>query len=128
MNQASFINVDLELSSEKGLSIIAEELKDKIFLLQDEFDGLSYKLAFECSLTEQEPEPVIETLIGLLDSLSTQSKALVKSCSSKIMDIGYDSGEEGVLVNNIPCALLQRITEYEIDLNITVYPVDKDGK
>lgn len=128
MIKTSFINVDLELLSNENLLPIAEELKGKVFLLTNEYIDSEYNLAFECSTNEEEPLPVIEKFITILNSLSPKSKKLLKTCSKRIFDIGYDSGEDGFISNSIPCSLLSEIVDLGFELKITVYQLDKgDG-
>ena len=126
MIKTSFINVDLELHSEEALLTIVEELKGKIIILTNDYIGSEYNLVFECSVNNNDPVPVIEKFINLLNSLSKKSKILLNKCSRKIFDIGYDSGEEGFISNCIPCSLLSKIVDLGFEMKITVYQLDKN--
>lgn len=118
----------MELSSKEDLSKIALELKGKIYPLQNDVEKEIYYLAFECSLNEDEPKQVIEEFIELLNSLTGVSKKLLANCHQKVLDIGYESGEEGAITNTLSNALLTRVVEYGFDINVTLYPVDKSDE
>ena len=128
MVQTSFINVDIELSSIEDLSIIAKELEGQIFLLQNEFEDDIYRLSFECSLSDETASSVIERFLSLLDSLTAEQKMLIANCSSRILDIGYESGDKAITTNLLPASLLRRLSEYEINLVITLYPLDQENE
>ncbi|WP_444924459.1 hypothetical protein ACJJH9_04510 [Microbulbifer sp. DLAB2-AF] len=124
MTQTSFINVDLELFSVEDLSSIGRELKEKIYPLTDQFVDGEYNLAFECSMNSDNPADVLEVFIQLLDSLSSESKALVSRCSRRIFDIGYDSGDEGHVTNLLSQDLLRNVVELGFDIKFTLYALD----
>ena len=127
MIKTSFINVDLELSSVESLASLAEELYGKIFVLQNGFVGAEYQLAFECLIDEAEASSVFEVFLTLIESLSSDSKDKISRCSSRVLDIGYESGEDGIVTNLLSGALLAQVAGYGFGINITVYPIDKTG-
>lgn len=128
MEPTSFINVDLELSSKENLAGIENELGKRVFVLQSGFESGDYILNFECSLNETDAVVVIEELLSLIESLSSESKLKLAACHKRVLDIGYDSGTEGVAYNNIPLAMLNRVIANGFDLGISVYPIDNSNE
>ncbi len=125
MTRTSFINVDLELSSVESLASLAEELSEKIFILKNEFFESEYQLAFECTLNASEASSVFDTFLKLVDSLSKISKEKLSRCHGRVLDIGYESGEEGFVANMLSSNMLGQVAGYGFSINITVYPLDK---
>ncbi|AUM14731.1 hypothetical protein [Ketobacter alkanivorans] len=128
MIRTSFINVDLELYSKEDLSSIASELKGRIYPLTNEYVDDVYNLAFECSMNDQEPSVVLEKFLALLDQLSDESALLLASCDKKMFDIGYDSGDDGFVSNNISNELLRKVTALGFDIKVTVYPISESDE
>lgn len=125
MIKTSFINVDLELSSLESLAPLADELDGKVFVLQNGVVDSEYQLAFECLMDGSEADAVCNAFIELIGSLSSASKDILSRCNSRVLDIGFDSGEDCIVTNLISGKLLVQIASYGFDIKITVYPVDK---
>ncbi len=122
METPNFINVDLELSSENDLSLIASELKDRIFILDEGFSGSEFSLRFECSLNETQPEPVLKEFIKLIRTLSNEAMALLGSTTQKIVDIGFDSGNQYQFTTRISNTVLSELSSLGFEIVITIYP------
>ncbi len=123
METPNFINVDLELSSENDLSLIANELKGRIFILDEGFSGSEFSLRFECSLNETQPEPVLKEFIKLIRTLSNEAMALLGSTTQKIVDIGFDSGNQYQFATRISNTLLNELSSLGFEIVITIYPI-----
>ena len=124
MIKTSFINVDLELFSKESLAPLAEELHGRIFILQNGIIDEMYQLAFECLFDGTDAGSVLESFLMLIESLSEASKDKLSKCSSRVLDIGYESGEVGIITNTLSATLLSQVAGFGFDINITVYPVD----
>ncbi len=123
METANFINVDLELSSDNDLSLIASELKGRVFILDEGFTGSEFSLRFECSLNETQPEPVLKEFIKLIRTLSDEAMALLGSTTQKIVDIGFDSGNQYQFTTRISNAVLNELSSLGFEIVITIYPI-----
>ena len=128
MNPTTFINVDLELSSKRDLAPLQEELRDRVFVLASGKETDYYVLNFECMSGADSPAEVIEKFVKLLESLSKESLADLKNCFKKTVDIGYESGTDGVIYNSIPADILLALNKFSLDLNISIYPTDDSLK
>jgi hypothetical protein len=125
MEKPNFINVDLELSSDKDLSLIATELKSHIFILEEGFNGSEFILRFECSLNKTKPEPVLKEFIRLIHALSAEATALLGSTTQKIFDVGFDSGHHHQFTASISNAVLHELSSLGFEMVITIYPTSE---
>lgn len=121
-----FINVDFELTSQHELSSLFYELKDKVDILTNEKIDNEYHLCFELRTLEESidgPEKLITSFVDLIDSLSDQSKKAISNCSKRVIDLGFNSGNEGWLYSSIPSQALKIISDSGFQLNISIYGI-----
>lgn len=108
----------------ESLASLAEELHGRIFVLQNGVVDEKYQLAFECLFDGADAMSVFDSFLILIESLSKASKEKLSRCNSRILDIGYESGEDGIITNTLSATLLSQVAGYGFDIKITVYPID----
>jgi hypothetical protein len=123
---ASFLNLDLELEASTDLAALAESFGGKVYVLYSgEVDGgfrLSIEPVIDGSLSG-DPVACTEYFLLLIEGLSSEHKALWRSCKSKTFDYGFDGGlEESPLHTNISPDHLARMANLGLELRITIYP------
>lgn len=127
---ASFLNLDLELESSSDLSPLADELVRRVFVLYCGPLRSGFKLAVEPVIDgslSSSPSACTEHFLSALESLSPQGAALLKGCTSRVFDYGFDGGlEENPIHTRLECNHLGRMVALGIDLQITTYPYRAD--
>ena len=126
MTPASFINLDLDLSSAVDLTDLATHLSTQAFILFHGETGTEYKLIAELLMDgglNQDALECTEHFLRLLGELPPALLGLWQQCTSRVFDYGFDGGlEHPPLHITLPSAALCRMAELGIDLRITVYP------
>ena len=123
---ASFLNLDLELESSWDLEALAEELALGVFVLYRGPESERFKLSMEPLIggsLNASPEACTEHFLNMLESLSSEGAAILKNCSSRVFDYGFDGGlEANPISTDLKSAHLARMVSLGIDLRITTYP------
>jgi len=125
MTPASFINLDLELSSAVDLTDLATHWSKQAFILFHGETGTEYKLVAELidSAMGEDALACTERFLRLISALPPALLGLWHQCSSRVFDYGFDGGlEDPPLQTTLSSAVLLRMAELGIDLRITVYP------
>jgi len=125
----SFINIDLELCAEDDLYLIAQEWGDQVMVLyygENKADKHGFQLIVECSCTIELPEAVLQAFLDLLKKLSPEAQQLLAQCDKKILDIGYDSGNDGrVITHPISNQILSELSQFGFYIHLTIYPLQE---
>jgi hypothetical protein len=124
----SYINTDLDLESPLDLAPLVAAFEEKGFFtahIRHDADGLWYA-SFEC-LDDGDnhaytPEKTISVLMDVIDSLGDEERRLWLTCATRVLDIGYECGDNPQrLVNDITNCTLSRIVAANALLRITLY-------
>ncbi len=119
-----YITTDLELKSNENLNQMVQELcaEDSPYLNQWVED--SYCVVVGGTGIEKAPEDDIEKFCERIEALSFASKRLWASCTIRILDIAFESGDEPKrLTYQLPAKLINRINNLKMGIAITIYPV-----
>nr|WP_295782066.1 hypothetical protein [Rhodoferax sp.] len=123
---ASFLNLDLELEASTDLAVIAESFGGRVYILYSGEVGGGFRLSIEPVIDGSlsgDPVACTEYFLLLIEGLSSEHKALWRSCTSKTFDYGFDGGlEESPLHTNIRPDHLARMANLGLELRITIYP------
>lgn len=131
--EISFINLDLELYSKKDLTLLHNELKDKAFILYNDFIEYKaekyYLLSLESNLDYDNInsidaiEKLTLDLCTLITSSSPKSRQLWDNCEEKIFNYGYESGLKPFPFSNQLSALaIKKIASLDGSVKVTIYP------
>ena len=125
MSAIQFLNIDLDIESDKDISLIVKEFGERLTVMRnDESEGI-FRASFETGYAEE--NAIIKEYVDLINNLSPEAKALWNRCLIRRFDIGYESGEE-------PNNYYSELSEKSINLLakvggsvvITIYPPDKN--
>lgn len=126
----TFINIDLELCAEEDLYLIAQEWGDQVMILyygENRADKHGFELIVECSCDVELPEAVLQTFLDLLKTLSPEAQQLLARCHKKVLDIGYDSGNDGrVITHPLSNQILTELCQFGFHIHLTIYPLQKE--
>lgn len=126
MNQEStphFINVDFELQSTSGLTLLAQGLGGKIAILSsDELDGI-YRLNFEVVGSDRVSglASIISEAASLFDHLSDEARVQFDLCENKVADIGFSSGKSGWHYGELPSNVLASLVRLGFGIKFSIY-------
>lgn len=129
-----FINLDLELYSKEDLTLLHDELKDRVFILHNGFIKVEgekyYLLSLESNLDYDylNSSDVIDKLTlnicELITKLSPESRQLWDNCYQKIFNYGYESGVKPFpFSNQLFADTIKKIASLDGSVKITIYPM-----
>jgi hypothetical protein len=123
-----FLNVDMELESERSLELITREFGDKVNILYNgALERTGNLLAVEAyEVDDHDPDSIMRIFCDLIDGLSVKSKRVFRECSTRRFDIGIESGTpEGKRFKTLCLSLrpetLKRVSALSVEVVITVY-------
>jgi len=123
---ASFVNLDLELLSEKEPVQLAAELGRTSFVL---FSGPTPDGHLLCvepvigGLLSTDIEACTEHFLKLLETLTPEGDAQFRACRSRVFDYGFDGGFESNPIHvDLASGQLARIAALDLNVRITTYP------
>jgi hypothetical protein len=123
---ASFLNLDLELESDRDLAPLAEHFGHRAFVLQCNEDGGRFHLALEPLLSGAlcgDPTACTDAVLDLIHTLPPALRELWQQCSVRLFDYGYDGGLEAPpLTTDIDPVRLGLIAAAGAGIRITLYP------
>jgi|GEM_PF-7092479 len=124
-----FINGDLELRCPTRPDALIDELSSNVFILNDlEEDVGGYFFACEAAAGGVDSFfEAIDKTCTIIEALSPASETLWKGIQSKVLDLGFESGNEGPPYNSdIDLGRLERLCKLGISLRISVYQVAEE--
>ncbi len=123
---ASFLNLDLELESDRDLAPLAEHLSGQVFVLYCGNCDDGFRLSIEpviASALSQDPSACTEHFLRLVATLPPELLSLWRGCMSRVFDYGFDGGLEANPFKTIlSSSQLGRIAALGADIRVTVYP------
>jgi len=133
VNEAKYLNVDLELDSEADLSPLAEHFGDRVFVLFNGRAGDIYRLALETSCADEPASPTrdlsleadecIREFLSLIAQLPPALRELWDACASRVFDIGIAAGTgPSALTQTVSEATVQSISSIGGTIRVTIYP------
>lgn len=129
---ASFINLDLEITSSNDLAPLISYFGKKVFVL---FNGESENGNFLCleplfeDLHSNNIENCINHFVHLLKNLPIELAEVWNSCHSRVFDFGFEGGiEQPPLYTAISNALLREIAQLNVEIRITIYPFSESSE
>jgi hypothetical protein len=125
-----FLNVDLELESNRSLDLIAQQFGDNVSVLHNgPLNDIPYLLAMEVYAgDDHDPESIIDAFCDLVENLPPKAKASWRQCTARRFDIGIESAAGvakrfGALCLSISPQTMKRVAALSAEIVITVYPV-----
>jgi len=138
-----FINLDLEITSAKNLTPLADFFGKRVFVLFcDYVDENKFHLALEASPRghmKNTPERHIRYFLELFKTIPDELRGLWNSRSSLLFDIGFNSGlmppphpvPPGTRLNlyygSISPKILEQVANLKGTIGITIYPYYPDS-
>lgn len=124
--EARYLNTDLEIESKQDLSPIVEEFGEDVSVLHQwefrEHQHASFEIAGSSLISNA--DDVISFFCSLVDNLPPSAREIWDGCSSRIFDIGYQSGTEPhSFRSEIRASTIQRAADIGASIVITIYPV-----
>jgi hypothetical protein len=125
MNVPIFLNLDLDLVSEKNLEPLAVHLDTHASLLHSgEYEGL-FRLTAEPAIGGHpgvSAEACTEELLNTIESLPEHLHALFNGSSVRIFDYGFESGSGSKpCIAELPASQLTRMSKLGIGIRVTIY-------
>jgi hypothetical protein len=138
VNEAEYLNVDLELDSEADLSALAGHLGGRVFVLFNDRVGDIFRLSLEMSCAEEPASPTrdltldadecIRDFLSLITQLPPRFRAIWDSCISRVFDIGIVAGTPpSVCIQTVSENTLQAVSAVRGTIRVTVYPAQLEN-
>ena len=125
-----YLNTDLDLTSGGDLTALASAFEaGGVFPLHvtNGEDGLWYA-CFETNEQHAEPEPNIDAMLAVVESLPSWLRSVWAGCSRREFNIGYDCGQEPWAFNQgLSAEVLGRMAAAGASLRVTLYPDREEG-
>ena len=124
-----FLNADLEIRSKFDLIELRDYLLDRNERISEmglvESENLNF-VSFEIHPTGTENATSTELIEAFCDELQFPEEKIRKLwnlAESRVIDLGFQASKEGISFQDlIPANTLARLSEFNIDLAITIYP------
>ncbi|AKQ67753.1 hypothetical protein A176_004665 [Myxococcus hansupus] len=116
--ETTFLNVDLILKSQTGVSKLLTALGESILVLNDEQGFVSLELAEQPA----SPEEAVNQLLSLIDALPTEARDEWAQCNERTLDVGIQSGASPHEASfRMSSTVLARAANLGADVVFTVY-------
>lgn len=124
MMQIKYITTDLELKSNENLNKLALELcAGDVPHLNQWVDDV-YRVVIGGTGIAKTPEDDVIDFCKKIDALSIESKKLWDTCTSRVLDMAFESGKEPTSITYLlPADLIQCMNQLKLGVAITIYPV-----
>ncbi|MBD2576598.1 hypothetical protein [Oscillatoria sp. FACHB-1406] len=135
-----FLNVDLEVTSDRNLQVLADAFGEKARYHLSSGEAPGETLAtFEIGLDELEmaactpqkrndggeADAKIRKFCSLIRELKGEAKEVWETASSKTFDLGYEGGlSPHYYLSNLSPETMGKIAEVGASLKVTIYPID----
>lgn len=117
-----FLNVDLDIHAHADLQPLIAHWKQLIPLVIPEDTGDNF-VRFELGEAFPTASETILHFCGAVENLPPDLLEFWYQCPQRILDIGYESGSTGpILQEALPSELLLKIAQYFTSLDISLYP------
>jgi hypothetical protein len=125
MNAPIFLNLDLDIESEKNLEPLAVHLDKCASLLHSgEYDGF-FRITVESRIGGHSgvgAEECTEELLNTIESLPGHLHALFSGSRVRTFDYGFESGSGSKpCIAELPASQLARISKLGIGIRVTIY-------
>ena len=128
MSKITYLNSDLELKSTSSFDDLNKFLdEDGAWSLHydqdcDQGKTRGWHGIYEIDNHYDTPNETLKEFLSLLLKMDEKSESQWNKCSIREFDIGYECGKEPrTYKNEIPCSILETLTELNIGLRITIY-------
>jgi hypothetical protein len=125
MNAPIFLNLDLDLESEKNLESLAVHLDKCASLLHSgQYEGL-FRITVESTIgghSGVSAEECTEELLNTIESLPEHLHALFSGSRVRIFDYGFESGAGSEpCIAELPATQLARMSKLGLGIRVTIY-------
>ncbi|MCZ6836678.1 MAG: hypothetical protein O7G85_12950 [Planctomycetota bacterium] len=132
--EPSFITIDLDLESERDLQPILDAFSPTAFVLHHARTGdLDFaRLEMDGLEIEKDPDVALNKFCELVEALPADLREQWDQCSKRILDLGYDSGDErperGCHWTLIQSETIARLARNGFALGFSLYPVPPEDE
>ncbi len=118
----SFLNVDLELTSDQPLTALTDVLAPAMFLLHST-DESPYRANLELEGMDAPSLAItVERILAILESLSDDARAAWDAATARVLHVGIQSGlQPHAMTFALPAQVLARIASLNAAITTTVY-------
>jgi len=122
MQKPQFLNIDLDLESTSDLSPVIEDFGDDVILMHREtVNGIS-RASLELAGKQGSADYLFAEYLRLVDSLSESGRRAWDACSSRVFDLGFESGTElNAIHEKLGPETVQELARVEGSIVVTVY-------
>lgn len=119
-----YLNTDLEIESKNDLSKIVQEFgEDVVVLYCGEMRGYRHA-SFEIPGNTAGADETLNQFCTLVEGLSKEAREIWEGCSSRVIDVGYESGTSPQnFRSEIRASTIQRVAAIGASIAITIYSV-----
>lgn len=125
--KTKYIATDLELYSKENLDIIIKEFGDDYVTHLNQLFNEKYSVALGEVMNRADLKSSLKKYCDLIENLSETAKKKWKSCK-KTLDIGFEGGTCHPSTFLIPLKLTKRLAELDVEIAITIYPVENASR
>lgn len=123
---ALFLNLDLEVDATFDLESLAKHFEGRAFVLFSGPIESRFRLTLEPLVNgtlNSDPVACTEHFLRILEALPKDLMDAWTSCTSRVLDYGFDGGLESPPLHvTLPASMLARTAKLGLALRITVYP------
>jgi len=120
MNKTHFLNIDLDIESEKDIAPLVQELSQKLIeMTYHNCEGI-YRASFESSKSEM--EDIIAAYISAIRELTFEAKCLWDGCIKREFNVGFQAeNRPRSYEKSISSRSLSEIASVGGQIGITIY-------
>jgi hypothetical protein len=119
-----YINTDLDVVSRRRLTPLIVAFEASSLVRVNEYRrGPLFCAGFEINGQRASAEKCVVAMLDVIDRLRGDARAIWKSCTSRVVDIGYDAATgRGRFHDALSARTIERLAQHRIGVAISVYP------
>ena len=117
---------DLDLVSRRSLAPLRAALVSYGLIEVNEFRrGRLWCAGFESPRSHRTPDQCVRAILKVLDALDTKTRARLRACSSRNVDLAYDVGPDCQrFADGLNAETIKRLAEHDVGVRLTLYKAE----
>ena len=122
MADITFLNVDLDVESDRPLEALVADLGEEVVVLHHGQARGLHVATLETAADSKSAEATILNFCMLLENLSDDARAVWDGCCTRTLDIGFDSGDSPSSLRSVlHPGTVRRVAELGAAITVTIY-------